>query len=574
MLGYLGCDCISEIIARLKGALLQGVLPIDGSSLLPEIIAGIVMAAIFIPEVMGYAKIAGMPIITGIYTILIPMAVFAIFCSSRHLIVGADSATAAIMYGILVTAAAPGSPVYISMAFAVAILCGLFLLAARIFGLGFIGDFLSRTALVGFLTGVGIQVAISQLGAMFGISTTGIDTLPRITSFISNLPQTSLTTLMVSVSVVAIILITRRINRKIPGALIAVMGTIIISFIYDFTQIGVTVVGSVPSGIPSIIIPPFSTLDYYALFTAAGACFIVIIAQSAATSRAYSVKCSDELDENQDILGLGLSNLAAGLTGSFVVNGSPTKTQIAIDSGARSQLATLVTAAVVLFVVIFLTEPISLLPNATLATIVFLIGLEMVDISSLKDIYREVPAEFVLAIITLITVVLVGVLWGIVVAVVISLLLHLSHSYRPNNSILIRNENGDWAFVPVILGVYTKKGLIVYRFNRDLYYANAEKLKEEVINLVKCSEYPVEWFVLDSGGFTGIDYTSVQMLKELKIILDEMGVLLVMTTVFPSLRNQFQRSGFLNILGEENLYGGVNDAIKAFENRKDKNKSN
>lgn len=526
------------------------------------------MAAIFIPEVMGYAKIAGMPIITGIYTILIPMAVFAIFCSSRHLIVGADSATAAIMFGILVTVAAPGSPVYLSMAFSVALLCGVFLICARIFGLGFIGDFLSRTALVGFLTGVGIQVAIGQLGGMFGITLTGIDTIPKISSFFLNLPYTSISTLTISLLVVASILILRRINRKIPGALIAVVATIFASYFYDFTKIGVSVVGAVPSGIPNLTIPTFHGLDFYALFTAVAACFIVIVAQSAATSRAYSVKCSDELNENQDILGLGLSNLIAGLTGSFVVNGSPTKTQIAVDSGARSQLATLVTAAIVLIVVIFLTKPISLLPNATLASIVFLIGLEMVDMRGLKDIYREVPAEFALALITLITVVIVGVLWGIVVSVIISILLHLSHSYRPNNSILIRNEMGEWAFVPVILGAYTEKGLIVYRFNRDLYYANAEKLMKEVINLVKKSEYPVEWIVLDSGGFTAIDYTSVQILKELKVRLDKMNVVLVMTTVFPSLRRQFERSGFLNILGEENLYRGVNDAIKAFEKKK------
>ena len=164
--------------------------------------------------------------------------------------------------------------------------------------------------------------------------------------------------------------------------------------------------------------------------------------------------------------------------------------------------------------------------------------------------------------------VVIGVLWGILVAVIISLILHLSHSYRPNNSILIRNERGEWVFVPVILGAYTEKGLIVYRFNRDLYYANAEKLMKEVINLVKSSDYPVYWLVLDSGGFTGIDYTSVQMLKELKIRLDKLNVLLVMTTVFPSLRMQFERSGFIKVLGEENLYRGVNDAIKAFERRK------
>ncbi|WP_342451625.1 SulP family inorganic anion transporter [Methanobacterium petrolearium] len=559
---------IKNLTSRLKGTLFSGLLPLDRSRFIPELIAGIVMAAIFIPEVMGYAKIAGMPIITGIYTIIIPMAVFVILGSSRHLIVGADSATAAIMFGILVTVAMPGSPVYTSMAFLVAFLCGILLVLAWVFKLGFIGDFLSRTALVGFLTGVGIQVSISQLGAMFGLTTTGIDSIPRILSFLSNLSQTNLYTLAISVGVLLVIIITGRINRKIPGALIAVAGTILLSFFYDFTQMGVSLVGSVPSGIPSLMVPSFQSLDFYVLFTTVMACFIVIIAQSVATSRAYSVKCSDELDENKDVLGLGLSNILAGLTGSFVVNGSPTKTQIAVDAGARSQLATLVTAAVVIVVVIFFTEPVSLLPNATLAAIVFLIGLEMVDITSLKAIYREMPAEFVLAIITFMTVVLAGVLWGVIVSVIISLILHLSHSYRPNNSILIRNEKGEWAYIPVILGVYTEEGLIVYRFNRDLYYANAEKLMKEVIKIVKNSDPPLEWLILDSGGFTGVDYTSVQMLKELKVKLDEMNVVLVMTTVFPSLRRQFERSGFMKILGKENLYGGVNDAINAFENRK------
>ncbi|MCC7551825.1 MAG: SulP family inorganic anion transporter [Methanobacterium sp.] len=535
---------------------------------MPELIAGIVMAAIFIPEVMGYAKIAGMPIITGIYTILLPMAVFAVFCSSRHLIVGADSATAAIMFGILVTVATPGSPLYLSMAFVVAFICGMLLIIARIGGFGFIGDFLSRTALVGFLTGVGIQIAIGQLAGMFGVNSTGIDTIPNIISFATSLPETSIFTLMISILVLVVILIFRRISPKLPGALIAVVGTIIASFMFNFTNMGVSVVGAVPSGFPTLTLPYLTMMDPYALTTAIFACFIVIIAQSAATSRAYSLKCSDELDENQDILGLGLANVVAGLSGSFVVNGSPTKTQIALNSGARSQLATLVTAAIVLIVVIFFTKPISFLPNATLASIVFLIGLEMVDITSLKAIYREMPAEFVLAIITLITVVLAGVLWGVIVSVIISLLLHLSHSYRPNNSILIRNEKGEWAYIPVILGVYTEEGLIVYRFNRDLYYANAEKLMKEVIKIVKKSDPPLEWLILDSGGFTSVDYTSVHMLKELKAKLDEMNVVLVMTTVFPSLRRQFERSGFMKILGEENLYGGVNDAIRAFENRK------
>jgi sulfate permease, SulP family len=565
-----GVTKINNLTKRLKGAFFEGLLPLKYSQIRPELIAGIVMATLFIPEVMGYSKIAGMPIITGIYTILLPMAIFAIFCSSRHLIVGADSATAAILFSILVTVASPGSPVYVTMASTVAILCAILLIVARVFELGFIGDFLSRTALVGFLTGVGIQVAISQLAGMFGISSTGansLNTIPQLISFVINLPKISIQTLIVSIVVLAVILITRRVSRKIPGALIAVVGTIIASLIFDFTKIGISLVGAVPSGLPSLSFPNFYNLDFYALFTAAGACFIVIIAQSAATSRAYSMKCSDELDENKDILGLGLANIMAGLSGTFVVNGSPTKTQIALFSGARSQLATLMTAALILLVLIFFTKPIYFLPNATLASIVFLIGLEMVDISGLKNIYREVRSEFFLAIIILLTIVFAGVLSGIVVSVIISLLLHLSHSYRPNNSILTRNKQGNWDFTPVTPGKYTEEGLIVYRFNRDLYYANAYKLMKEVMVLIETSKYPVKWFVLDSGGFSAIDYTSTQMLKELKIRLNKLNIVFAMTTVLPSLEVQFERSGFINILGKKNLYKNVADAIKSYENQ-------
>jgi MFS superfamily sulfate permease-like transporter len=441
-------------------------------------------------------------------------------------------------------------------------------MTARLFNLGFIGDFLSRTALVGFLTGVGIQVAIGQLSGMFGISSSGNNTLPPLLEFISNVPETSIQTLAVSAAVVAVILTCRRISKKIPGALIAVVGTIIASNLLDFSTLGIPVVGEVPKGLPTVSFPTFYIQDVPLLLGAAVTCFIVIIAQSTATARAYSVKCSETLHPNKDIIGLGLANLTAGFTGTFVVNGSPTKTQVALDSGARSQLATLITAAITLFVIMFLTKPLSFLPNATLASIVFLIGLEMVNIAGLKDIYNEVPSEFVLALITLLTVVIFSVLWGIIIAVILSILLHLSHSYRPNNSILIRNERGEWEFSSVAPGKYTEKGLIVYRFNRDLYYANADKLMKEVMELVKTAKYPVEWVVLDSGGFNAVDYTSIQVLKELKRSLEKLNIVFAISSVLPGLKEQFERSGLIHVFGEDNLYRNVDAALKSFETRK------
>jgi sulfate permease, SulP family len=551
-----------------KNIFLGGVLPFNRSNISTEIIAGIVLASIAIPEVMGYSKIAGMPLITGIYTLLLPLAIFAIFCSSRHLIVGADSATAAILFSIIVPLALPGSPKYIALVSSVAILCAIFLIAARVLKLGFIADFLSHTVLVGFLSGVGIQVALGQLSGMFGLSSGGNDTIAEVSNFLIHLPQTNISTVIVSILVLVTIFGSSRISKKIPGPLIAVVGTIIAALLFNFKNLGISLVGEVPSGLPSFSLPPFYMSDFYTILVAASACFIVIITQSAATSRIYAFKNSEKLDENHDILGLALANGAAGLTGTFVVNGSPTKTEMAVDSGAQTQIASLITALVVLIVLVFLTHPISFLPNATLASIVFLIGIKMLDITSLKDIYHKMPSEFILAIITAATVVLVSVIWGIILAIIISMLWHLSHSYRPNNSFLTRDKNGKLIFAPVSPGKYTKKGLIVYRFNRDLFYANSDKLYQEAMKIVEKSDPPLRWFVLDTAGFSDIDYTSAEMLKHLHDVLTDKGIKFVLNIPVSGLKDQFKRIGLIDIIGDENIYNNFRDAVEAFDKSK------
>ena len=555
---------------KLKNVLFGGILPFKKSQIPAEVVAGIILAIIAIPEVMGYAKISGMPVITGIYTLLFPLAIFAIFCSSRHLIVGADSATAAILFSIMVSLAAPGSPKYIALVTSVAMLCAIFLIAARVFKLGFIADFLSHTVLVGFLTGVGIQVSISQLSGMFGISSAGTNTIPQLINFLVHLPETSIQTLLISITVLVVILGSNRLSNRFPGALIAVIGTIVASMIFNFTSKGIESVGHVTSGLPSFNIPVFYVSDIYTIIIAAGACFIVIIAQSAATSRIYALKHSEKLDENRDILGLAFANGAAALTGTFVVNGSPTKTQMAIDSGAQSQIASLITAGVVLVVLIFLTNPLSFLPNATLSAIVFLIGIKMLDLKGLKDIRQKVPSEYILALITAATVVLISVIWGIILAIIISMLWHLSHSYRPNNSFLTHDKNGKWIFAPVNPGEFTEEGLIVYRFNRDLFYANSDKLLEQALEIVDKTEPPLKWFVLDTAGFSAIDYTSLQILMHLHGVLAAKGIKMVITIPLFNLREQFKRLGLIDVVGSENIYDNFREAVEAYRNSQKK----
>src|SRR4051812_30299260 len=353
-------------VKRSPPPLFGGILPILAQRVPLDIVAGATLAALAIPEVMGYSKIAGMPVVTGLYTLLLPMALFAFFGSSRHLVVGADSATAAIMAAGLVGLAAAGSPEYIALAGLLALLTGVITLIARIVKLGFIADFLSRTVLIGFLTGVGVQVAIGQISGMLGIPGGGSGSLSKLAKDVEQLPQTSILTLGISLVTIALVLGMKRITKKVPGALVAVIGMIILSSALDWQTKGVSVLGPVSGGLPQIGLPAldWSTVPplLAQLTGVAFSLFIVIIAQSAATARAYSAKYDEKFNENTDLIGLTLGNLGAGLSGTFVVNGSPTKTQMVDGAGGRNQLAQLTTTVIVAFVLLFLTGPLAFLP--------------------------------------------------------------------------------------------------------------------------------------------------------------------------------------------------------------------
>src|SRR5512136_984630 len=287
--------------------ILQGVLPINSKQVPLDIVAGITLAALAIPEVMGYAKIAGVPVVLGLYTILIPIAVFALFGSSRHLVVGADSATAAILATALVTMAVPESPQYIALAGMVALLAAALLILSRILKLGFIADFLSRAVLIGFLTGVGIQVALGQVPAMFGVSKEGTGPIMQVVHvFTQEIPQMNSITVLLSILVLIIIFSGGHFLKKIPWALMAVIGTIIACRALNLQALGVTTIGTVQGGLPTIAFPAVPPDQIPELLGISLACFLVILAQSAATSRAYALRYEEKFDENVDLVGLGL----------------------------------------------------------------------------------------------------------------------------------------------------------------------------------------------------------------------------------------------------------------------------
>jgi high affinity sulfate transporter 1 len=537
------------------------VLPFEPREGLRDAFAGLTLASMNIPQVLGYTRIAGTPVVTGLYTVLLPLVAFAVFGSSRHLVVAADSATAAIFSGALSHMAPPGGDRYMALVGMLTLETAGLLLLARILKAGFLADFLSRTVLVGFLTGVGVQVGVAMLGDMLGVAIDSRRTLVQLWELAHAAPAADGRVFGVSVFVAATILVARRLAPRFPAPLILVVGVIAASAWLDLKARGFAVIGPVPGGLPSLKWPDVNWSDTLALLPVAGSCFVMIIAQSAATARIYGVKHNERVDENADILGLSAANAAAALSGAFVVNGSPTQTAMAEGAGARSQVAQLVFAAVVVIVLLSLTGPLQFLPRCVLASIVFTIAVGMIDLKGLAAIRRESQGEFMLATFTAAAVPAIDVEQGILLAIAASLIRHVRNSYHPHAMVLVPGVHERWE--PAMPGLETDPGLIVYRFGADLFYANADRFADGVRALIAGAPSPVRWFVVDCSAVFDIDYSAARTVRALidRLTGDEVGLVLARVNEF--LRSDLVRHGVSQAVGEQRIFDTLHDAIAA-----------
>jgi high affinity sulfate transporter 1 len=540
----------------------SGVRPVTRESAIRDALAGLQLAAMNIPQALGYTKIAGTPVITGLYTLLFPLVAFAAFGSSRFLVVAADSATAAILAGGLGDLAPLASPRYVALAGTVALLTGGFLLIARLLKLGFLADFLSQTVLVGFLTGVGFQVGIAVLGELLGLEVHSRRSIGQLFEVVRDLPQLRMITPLISAVVVAVILGLRWLAPKMPGALIAVAGAIAASMFWDLAGHGVAVVGPVTGGLPRLGLPAMTWHDINQLVPIAGSCVVMIVAQSAATARFYAARHHQRLDEDADLIGLSAANAAAALSGTFVVDGSPTQTAMVEASGGQTQLAQIATAAVVAIVLLFLTKPLQYLPRCALGAIVFVIAARLVDLGGLRDIQRESPGEFVLALLTAAIVVLIGVEPAIILAMVLSLFRVLNHSYHPQTGVLVQGEQGLWETKPAVAEAFTEPGLVIYRFGAAVFYANAGLFAHEVRMLARGSG--VRWLVVDAEAITNVDYSAARMLRDLNQDLKQINVEFSFARSAPSLRADLIRHRVIEVIGEERIFPRLHNATAAF----------
>ena len=543
--------------------LFGGLRPFTRGGAIRNAFAGITLASMNIPQVLGYTRIAGTPAVTGLYTVLLPLVGFAVFGSSNHLVVAADSATAAIFSSSLSHMATPRSAKYMALVSMVALLTATFLLLARIFKLGFLADFLSRTVLVGFLAGVGLQVGISMLGDMLGLTANADNAIVQAWQLARALPRANLPTVALATLVAIAILLGNRIIPRVPLPLVAILGTIGASAAFHFAAHGIAVIGPVPGGLPALSLPAVTWSESLALVPIAASCFVMIIAQSAATSRIFASRYRETLDEDADILGLAAANAVAAISGTFVVNGSPTQTAMADRAGMRSQVAQLTFAALVLVVLLFLTGPLQYLPRCVLGAIVFTVAIGMIDIAGLRDIRRESPGEFTLAAFTAVAVVGIGVEQGILLAIALSLFRHVRHSYRPHTMMLIPDAVGIWELIPIVPGKQTEPGLIVYRFGADLFYANYTRFIDDVHALVDRAPTPIHWFVVDASAITDLDFSAARAIRDLLADLTAKDVTIVFARVSRYLRADMDRHGITAVAGAGHVFANLHEAIAA-----------
>jgi SulP family sulfate permease len=558
--------------------ILAGLLPIDPARVPSDMIAGATLAALAIPETMGYANMAGMPPVTGLYTMVIPIFLFALFGSSRHLVVGADSATAVVLFaGLAGLGLTSGSTEWVAMASLAALMVAFVLVAARALRLGFIANFLSRSVLIGFLTGVGIQVAMGQLHGVLGVSEGSGTTLEKLATTLRNfgatiqdgtMVQDCLPTILVAVAVWSIILGSERIDRKIPGALIAVVGMIVISKL-GFLPASATVLGSVAAGLPPIGLPQgvITTTNVSALLPTVFSCFIIILAQSAATSRAYAAKYDDSFDENVDLIGLGLANIGAGISGTFVVNGSPTKTEMVDGAGGKSQIAQVMAGLIAVLVLLFLTGALAYMPNAVLAAVVLLIGLRLIDFAGMRSVARVRGGEFVVAAMTTVTVVVVGIEQAIILAIVLSVIEHLSHAYRPFDTTVSITPEGRLEATPVATGaiIQAAPGLVVYRFAAGLYYANATRFTADVLQILDEADPKIEWFCLSAASIADIDYSGAGAIRQVASEIKKRGATFVVCELEPGVADVPARYGLQPDI--DGIYPFIEDVVAAYAQR-------
>ena len=512
---------------------------------------------------MAYAELAGLPPVTGLYATVVPLVVYFLLGPSRILVLGPDSAVSPLVAAAIIPLAVTGDPSSrIALAGMLAILVGAVMFAGGLARFGFLTELLSMPVRLGYLMGIAVTVIVAQLPKLFGFSADVEDLIPALRDFVERLDETNTTALAIGVGSLALILGLRRVAPKFPGVFLAVVGsTVAVAALGLADQL--PVVGAVPAGLPSFGVPDVSFDDLKTLIPAAIGIAFVSFTDTSVLSRSYAGRLRQDVDQNQELAVLGVANVATGFFQGFPLSTSSSRTAVAEDIGARSQVAGLTGAAILALLLIFGTGLVHDLPTSTLAAIVIVAVLGFIDIAAARRLRRWRRSEFNLAMAAFAGVAVLGVLWGVAIAIALSLLNFVRRAWRPHDAVLGRVDNlKGYHDIERHPDARQIPGLVLYRFDAPLFFANADYFRERIRALAHSGD--AKWIVVPAEPITDIDATAGEMLRALNDELDAAGIELAFAELKDPVRDLLRRYGIHDAIGDDRFFPTIGVAVAAY----------
>jgi sulfate permease, SulP family len=536
-----------------------------------DVVAGVTVAAYLVPQVMAYATVAGLPAVAGLWAALVPLAVYAVLGSSRQLSVGPESTTALMTATALAPLVAGDPSRYAVLAAVMAVLVGGFCLLGGLLRLGFLADLLSRPVLVGYMTGVAVIMIGGQLGKVTGVAVDGDEFVDQVRSFVAGVGGAHWPTVALALAVLVMLLAIGRLAPKFPGALVAVLAATAAVAVFALDTRGIRVVGEIPAGLPTPSVPVIPAADLLAMLIPAVGIAVVAFSDNALTGRTFAARKGESIDANAELRALGICNVATGLTHGFPVSSSGSRTALGDAVGSRTQVYSLVALAAVVAVMFLGRGLLENFPMAALGALVVYAALRLIDIAEFRRLGRFRRSELLLALATTAAVLGFGVLYGVLVAIALSILDLLRRVARPHDGVL--------GLVPGVAGMHDLDdypdarpvpGLVVYRYDAPLFFANAENFYERALAAVAENpegEVPVEWFVLNAEANVEMDLTAVDALDQLRRDLEARGIVFAMARVKQDLRELLDAAGLVDKIGENRIFMTLPTAVEAFHAR-------
>jgi sulfate permease, SulP family len=539
--------------------------------LFKDLLAGLSVAAIALPVGLAYANLAGVPAIVGIYSAIFPLLGYALFGSSRQLIVGPDAATCLLVAASLAPLAAGDPERYLAMLPVLTLMTGLLYLIAGVVGLGFIATFLSQPILTGYLNGIALIILVGQLPKLLGYPSEAREFTAQLRELVEAVSLSHPPTALLGLGLVAGLLVLRRVSPTLPGPLVAVLAGIGAVLVFDLGAHGVALTGTLPGGLPVPQFELFEPAAYRSLLHDAAAIALISFTSGMLTAKSFARRNHYEIDANQELIGFGASNLASGLANGFPVTGADSRTAVNNAVGGKSQLVSIVAAAAMLCVLLFLGTPLALVPTAALAAVVFVSAISLFDVAGLRHLARMSWREGLLSLGTMLGVLVLGILPGVLLAVGLSLAWLLVVVSRPQDAVLgrVRDVRGFHS-VADYPEATTVPGLLLFRFEANLVFFNIDYFGERLRAAIARSRAPVEWVVVDASPVNWIDATALQRLEELRGELAAEGITLAFARVKQSLSRAFnprwiaQRRSAMGFRS----FPTLKTAIRAFERQK------